>query len=90
MAKTRRSGNKNAGLTRNQKRKQEYAAMRAEERAGKIGKRRARRSEKTWIHETPCGNPACRKCYVRYMGVAIVSRDQEAFMNQSYENKKVI
>lgn len=66
-----RSGKKNLGLTRNQRRKQEYAAKAAAEaterrRSGAVGKHardtKSVRLVGSAIHQRPCGNHACEPC----------------------------
>lgn len=74
MSKTHRSKKGGGSITANQRRKAEYAALRGKERAGKTGKRKTSRASdpRAGIHERPCGNPACRECYVRILGYGIV------------------
>ena len=65
-----RSGNKDRGLTRNQKRKAAYAEKaKAEQHNRQHGKRAATGSAAQplglRVHGEPCGNPACTKCFVR-------------------------
>lgn len=85
----KRSGQTTKTLTRNQKRKIEYAKTMEKERAGKVGKRTKQQSAKTWVHERPCGNPACRSCYARYFGIGIVSIHEAPRMDILNGSKRV-
>jgi hypothetical protein len=64
----RRSGKKNLGLTRNQQRKLDYAKLREATRSKRV---KVDRSGPTFVHVRPCGNPACRTCYKRIIGLGI-------------------
>ena len=72
QSKKRRSGKKNLGSTRNQRRKAEYAAKAGEEWRRRSGPSASRaRLVGTRGAHVDCGNPACRKCFVHVAGVGI-------------------
>lgn len=71
------------GLTKNQARKAAYAArakadQEARRQAGVVGKHvrkhASRRVVGSRTHRVPCGNPACRGCYIRIPGQGIYPR----------------
>jgi hypothetical protein len=78
MSSKKRSGNKSAGLTKNQRKKQAYAALSAatqktRTKGGKASKRAARnaaanklaklRDHQTDSNSPACGNVGCKRCF---------------------------
>jgi len=71
LSKKRRSGKKNLGMTRNQRRKAEYAA-----KAGQEWKKKNDSGSKVRLvgargPHVSCGNPACTKCFIHIPGRGI-------------------
>lgn len=88
-SKKGRSGKKNLSLTRNQKRKLDYAKEREAERGSRKNVRSKRPAGKTFVHKLPCGNIACRKCYVRYLGIGIFPKEMEGHLDVQHLKKKI-
>lgn len=73
LSKKRRSGKKGLGLTRNQRRKKDYAEMQANQ-VGESRPKKSRNTGRTGVHVHPCGNLACEECYEHTPGVGFARK----------------